>query len=619
MSYVAEPYAQFVDDLLTALTGGHIRETFRFLESERPYRLTSEEAILPNTLRVFGQVENADGSRSFQRFTLNTDFTLANSREIEWRTRSDGSQAADARWPAESTHFYVNYEASHPANFSATLTDRSPGSVTRLLAESIGREYAVLSGQLEKVYQAGFLDTATGRDLDNLVALIGLKRRSRNVAGGAVTFSRRTPASADIFIAAGTRLSTRDAPAISFETDNPVTLQRGQLSVDAPIGALSSDQAGVVKAGAIVAINRPVLGIDAVSNAEATRFAGQNESDEALRMRARRALERSGQGTIGALTGALTGLPGLREKDIRFSEDPIEHPGIVYLDLALPEMPTDQVEDYKRRAIQLLEEYRPLGIRIRHKIEASLPPGPARPSAGQPTENTVVPITAPGVDEALHMPVDANVVLQPVTLALTPGEREQIIRAGEEIVETFIADAGLGETLVYNRLVSQLMSLDGVLDLNLELFPSMAPERSRTRNIMPNQAGARPVSGNIDVQIGNSLVALDITTRLTFNGAGTIGNAESNASGAADAIRSELQQALATFSGSQIDRAQLITLGDKSENFAITELNYRVEYIDAGIRINQVDVELPYTGLEHLWVRRVDIIDDAGAILGSSS
>ena len=40
------------------------------------------------------------------------------------------------------------------------LNDRNPGSVTRLLAESFAREFAVLSRQLESVYQAGFLTTA---------------------------------------------------------------------------------------------------------------------------------------------------------------------------------------------------------------------------------------------------------------------------------------------------------------------------------------------------------------------------------------------------------------------------------------------------------------------------
>jgi hypothetical protein len=620
MSYVAEPYAQFVDDLLTGLTGGRTREPFRMLEEERPFRLSAEGAIAPGTVRVYGQVETSDGARAFRRFSPGTDFTLDAGRIILWRSKDDGAPAADALWPAEGSVFYVNYEEIRPAGAAPVLTDRSTGSVARLLAESVGREYAVLSGQLAQVHRGAFLATATGRDLDNLVSLVGLSRRGRNVAEGAVTFSRRSPAPADISIAAGTRLSTGDAPAVTFETTQSVTLRRGQLSVDARIQALGGDAEGLVPAGSIVAINRPVLGIDAVINAEATKFATSEESDAVLRERARRSLEGAGQATTGALLGALTGLPGLREKDIRFSEDPIEHPGIVNLDIALPELPADQADDYKRRAIGLLEQSRPVGIRIRHNIEAPLPPGPATPGSGQDTPAGGDPVVlGSGSGDQLHMPVDVNVSLQPTRLALTPEEREQLVRAGEQVVEDYIAEAGLGETLIYNRLVARLMAIDSVLDVTLEMFPSTAPGGPRTRNIMPNQAGARPVSGAVDVRVGNALVALDLTATVGFTDAGTIGNAESNAASAAAEIRGDLQQALDNFDGGQIDPASLANLAGGSESYQVAGLHYRAEYVDAGVRINQVDVVLPYTGMEHFWVRRVDVVDENGEVIGSNA
>ena len=193
MSYVAEPYAQFVDDLLTGFTGGHVRETFRMLEEQRPFRLSTDGAVLPNTLRLFGQKEGAANKFEFNLFKLNIDYQLLNGRDIQWLSKTDGSPAADATWPADSTTFYVNYESTGGSQILPRLTDRSSGSVTRLLAESVGREYAVLSGQLEKVYEAAFLSTATARDLDNVVALIGLERYGRNVAEGMVSFSRTTP------------------------------------------------------------------------------------------------------------------------------------------------------------------------------------------------------------------------------------------------------------------------------------------------------------------------------------------------------------------------------------------------------------------------------------------
>lgn len=620
MSYVAEPYSQFVDDLLTGFTGGHVRETFRMLTQEQPFRLATEGAVLPKTVRVFGQIESISNKFEFYQFKINTDFKLQDGRDIVWMNKADGTPATDAKWPADGTTFYVNYESNSEVQNVPKLTDRSTGSVTRILAESVGREYAVLSGQLEKVYEAAFLSTSTGRDLDNLVALIGIQRYGRNVAQGIASFTRTTPSPADITIVAGTRLSTSDAPAVSFETARTVTLQRGQLSVDAPIQALTSNAEGIVAANTIVAINRPILGIDAVTNPEASQFASENESDEALRLRAKRALESAGQATIGALQGVLTGLPGLREKDMRFSEDAIEHPGVVNLEIALPELSEEQSLDYRQRAMELLEETRPVGIRIRHNIEASLPPGPAEPGTGQDTPIEGEPVIfGDGEGEKLHMPVDVNVTMQPTSLKLTPEEQEGLIALGTEKVNAFIADAGLGETLVYNQLVSNLINIDGVLDVTLEMFPSNKPELSRTRNVMPNQVGARPIAGNIDVQLGNALVALDVSATVNFTGAGEIGNIENNASSAASDIRSDLQLALTSFTESQIDTAILLGLIPGSDSYAATELHYRVEFLDDGIRISQSDIVVPFTGLERFWIRSVSVLDINGTVLGSSS
>ena len=607
MSYVAEPYAQFVDDLLTGLTGGHVRETFRMLEENQPFRLSSDKGIKPNTLRVYGQKEGSDGKYVFHRFNLNVDFDLINGRDVVWKVKEGGLPAVNAVWPAEGTTFYVNYQSARTGFEGPLLTDRSPGSVTRLLAESVGREYAVMSGQLENVYQAGFLETAGGRDLDNLVALVGLTRWGRDVAEGTVSFSRSTPAPADITIAAGTRLTTGDAPARVFETLATATLQRGQLSVDAPILAIATGKDGIVEADAIVAINRPVLGINAVSNDEPTAFAAQKETDEALRLRAKRALESAGQATVGALLGVLTGLPGVREKDIRFTEDPIEHPGIVNLDIALPALTTEQAEDYKRSAVELLEETRPVGVRIRHTIEAAMPLGAAIATGGQDTDpGDDAPVSTGALDENLHMYVDANVVLQPLLQNLTPGERETLVNAAKTLVEDFIAEAGLGETLVYNQLITQLMGIEGLLDVSLELFPTSKPTDLRTRNVLLGDVGARPVAGTIDVQIGNSLVALDLVVSLTLEGAGTIGNAQSNIDNALKEIQSDVQKGLNQFSETQVDPVVLLALISASSTFQVSNVSYdRVEYIDAGIKVDLKDLPLPYTGLERFWVRSV--------------
>src|SRR6185436_4990309 len=192
---------------------------------------------------------------------------------------------ADAIHPDEATVFYANYEYVSPSGANPPLTDRNPGSITRLLAESFAREYAVMSRQLDGIYNASFVDTATGRDLDQIGLLVGVERRTATFAIGSAVFFRSTPSPADIFIPAGTRISTAAPPPAQFETQIEVTLRRGSLSVDVPIQALAGGAAGAVAAQAITVVNSPILGIDGVNNPQATGFQSATETDVQLRAR----------------------------------------------------------------------------------------------------------------------------------------------------------------------------------------------------------------------------------------------------------------------------------------------------------------------------------------------
>lgn len=606
MSYVAEPYAQFVDDLLTGLTGGVVREEFRYLAENEPFRLSAPFPLIRSTVRVTGQ---ADGA--FQRFRAGTDFDLGEDNAILWRRQPNGSPAADATLPDPGSAFYANFEIAAPGGAAPLLTDRNPGSVVRLLAESFGREYAVLSRQLEAVYEAAFVDTATGRDLDQLVRLLGLSRLQATSATGTVLFARTSPAPADIFIPAGTRVSTAEPPPVVFETTEDRTLRAGNLGVEAPVAALVADAAGVVAAGVITAIHRPILGIESVSNPQATRFAGTVESDEALRARARRALERAGQATTGALLGALTSLAGVREKDVRIAEDPIAHPGVVRLDVALPAMPDEECQRAAERAVALVEEVRPVGVRILHNIDAPRPLGPGTPSPNPVPDEGDAPASI-GVTSELFLPVAIDLEVMPTTLALTPAERSDLATRAERTARAFLDEAGIGEVLVYNRLVANLMALDGVLDVAVEIYPQSAPELPHRKNLIPDDPGVRPVAGQITVEVGGSLVMLDVTVGISLKGAGLIGEASTNKAAARSEIESRLRTGLERRDFTTLSVTALMALIGQPETYSVTDLHYTVEYVDAGVRIHQQDVGLPLGGLERVWVRKVSLAGEEG-------
>ena len=600
MSFAAEPYSQFVDDLVSALTGGTIRESFRFLPEQASYRLTASEPVAPATVRVFGLAGGA-----YRRFQRGRDFVLGPENTFVWQGQADGAPPPDAVWPDLGTTFYANYETVPDFIAVPRLTDRNVGSVTRLLAESFAREYAVLSGQLEAVYEAAFLDTATGRDLDNLAALVGLTRHGATFATGSVVFSRSSPAPADIQIFAGTRVSTTDAAPAVFETEAAKTLRRGELSVEAPIVALEAGSAGVVAAGLIGVINRPILGVDRVENPQPTRFSAATESDEALRARARRALDHAGKATTSALIGALSGLPGVREKDVLISDDPVARPGIVEVKVALPEMSEAERDFAAARAVELIEETRPVGVRVLANIDAPRPLGPAEPGPNPGDDADDVPAVA------LFEPVDVHAQLAPASLSLTPAQREALRGAGEELVRAFIAEAGIGETLVYNALVAALMALDGVLDVALEWAPAGGLDDSdqpRRKNLVPDTS-VRPVAGAITVEVGGALIMLDVTVTIVIKGVGLLDDPESAKTTALAEIEAQLKEGLRAFTGATLTTAALKQMLALSETYDVPDLHYKVEYQDAGARIHQQDVELALSGLEKVWLRRVSRAD----------
>jgi uncharacterized phage protein gp47/JayE len=599
VSYAAEPYAQFVDDLLTGMTGGTTRQRFVFLPDAAPFRLASAYPVIPATVRVFGQAAGA-----FQRFRPRDDWNLAEGTVIVW------NPAAGAVRPDEGSDFFVNFEVHAPAGLQLPLTDRNPGSVTRLLAESFGREMAVLSRQMEAVYLAGFVETAGGRDLDALVRLAGVERRGGTAAVGSAIFSRSTPAPGDVFVPAGTRLSTGDVPAVDFETTEDGTLRRGELSVEVVIAASAvrarsaGGAEGVVPAGRVSVIHRPILGIERVENPHPTRIGSAAEGDEALRARARRALEVAGGATTGALRGGIGSLSGLREKDVRLSEDHLTHPGRIEIQVALPDAPVAEREEIGRRAAAAIEELRPAGVRVAHNLPLAAPPGVVAAGPGERPEDDA-PVETPA---GSALPVAVKVRLTPASAVLAGEERNGLDRAAKAAMRAFFSDLGIGEALIYNRAIAALMALPGVLDADLQWRAAgsgEAPGPFHRRNLFPADPGVRATSASEEptVEIGGQLVVLHVNARVTLRGAGLVGDAAANRAEALRQIEERLRNGLSSV-GAVLDRPALEGLLASAESFT-AELHYTVDYVEAGVRIRKRDLALPLTGLETIWIASV--------------
>ena len=283
MAFRKRSYQEIVDDILTDLTGGVVGEEYIYEAGTDVYPLSRTPVRAAGIASVTGTVNAV--SYTFTR----SDYQLKDEEAVEWLgTRPDADTA-----------FYVSY---YPADAASPITDRNVGSVVRTLVEAFGREVATLYAQLDKVYLAAFVDTAEGRSLEFVVSILGMERILAGRPVGTVEFSRSTPAVGDITIPLGTVVSDREDNR--YETSEERMLRQGQLVVEVPVRAVSAEVPPVA-GGALTLMPRPVVGIEKVTNYEASARGTQDESDEDLRVRAKAALYGAGKATIDAIRFAV--------------------------------------------------------------------------------------------------------------------------------------------------------------------------------------------------------------------------------------------------------------------------------------------------------------------------
>lgn len=314
------------------------------------------------------------------------------------------------------------------------LTDRSVGSVTRTLAESVGREIALLHKQLLKVHLWGFVDTAEAEALDRVVALLGLKRRRQETAAGQAVFYRKPGTVGDITIPAGTRVSTGGDTPVTFETVADVALPEGGETAVAEIRALAAGPEGVVPAGAISYVNRPVAGISAVENSQGTSLGAPTETDAQLRERARRTLERAGKATINAIRYGLMEVPGV--ESVAVTDDPVNEPGVVKVTVEGPATPAA-----RQRAIDALNDLRAAGIRVRHNL-------------GGADHDPSLDVVLTPIHVACHLTFDPA--------SLPADEQERARKQVDGALRAYLSSLEVEQPVSVNRMIALALAVAGV-------------------------------------------------------------------------------------------------------------------------------------------------------------
>jgi uncharacterized phage protein gp47/JayE len=181
--YNKKRYIEIVDDILQHITRGQTSEKHLFSNSTRIYKLES----LPENKLVVGEIEvrgflNANP----HTFSYDKDYKIREKTSIEWNISENNSR--DISRPDENSIFEVSYVF----NNSSGLTDVNTGSVIRTIVEGISKEIESLYDEMESVYKDGFIETSSGSSLDNVVSLLGIKRKSPTRAYGYLTFFKNS-------------------------------------------------------------------------------------------------------------------------------------------------------------------------------------------------------------------------------------------------------------------------------------------------------------------------------------------------------------------------------------------------------------------------------------------
>lgn len=196
------------------------------------------------------------------------------------------------------------------------LTDFSPGSVAGTLVGAIAREFATFYEQLELAYNRSFIDTAEGKALDKVVALLGVTRKPAEPARGQVEFTLKQAADTPVILQAGTRVA--DIAGRLF-----VLVEAGNIPANATksppmaVVALQPGPEGNVDAKRITRMPDPPSGFTGtVSNPKPLAGGLPEEGDSDLRNRAKHELERAGKSTLTALKYSLLKVEGLESVDV---------------------------------------------------------------------------------------------------------------------------------------------------------------------------------------------------------------------------------------------------------------------------------------------------------------
>lgn len=241
------------------------------------------------------------------------------------------------------------------------ITNTGVGSVTRTIVEAILSEMDVIQYVIYQAYISKTIDSAEGQDLDDVVSILSVIRKSATFCdSGVVTFRVTELSDTDIEIPIGSIVSSLPQAGgiiYEFETSEAAKLLAGETEVDVPVVATTAGHI-YLQPHTVRTINDTITGIAEVDNMNDIVGGIDDETDEELRDRAKEALVKMGRGTCDSIRVAVSEIDGIIDCNVYDMRS-----GIGTVDIFVVSEQNPMPDDLMQEVLDVIEETKAAGIK----------------------------------------------------------------------------------------------------------------------------------------------------------------------------------------------------------------------------------------------------------------
>lgn len=334
--------------------------------------------------------------------------------------------------------------------------DLSPDTLVGVWNRNNASQQALIWDYLEEAISNMTYETASGIFLDRKAVLDGLRRKDAIKATGTLTFT----GTAGSTIPYQTRVASGN---ILFECLESGIIETGETTVDIPAQCVYKGIIGNVGAGAIDTLIETISGISAVTNTNAFSGGAEIERDEVFKARIFASKSASGKATSNAIHAAILATEGVVNALVRVNNtDSVDGDGIPAKSINPVVQIAGTLDTTIENAIALtLHNTIALGTRT-YGSESGTATG-----LNGITETYYF-------DLATTKEIYVRVTITKDVSFETDGEtqiKDAVIHyiGGTDSESTEYAGLGMGESLIYTKLIAAIYEVDGIDDLTLEL------------------------------------------------------------------------------------------------------------------------------------------------------